>query len=453
MRNSEAGDAERTARAVKADPSPDFHRATGSGGELGACEWVRFGAGTCCLALFLVSSVAGQRQQSGRAAPDKSNRSAQPAPGKQGPAVSQKEFDSLVTQAAEASAAGKFDAAIALYRKGLALRPQWKEGWWFLATLLYESDVYAEAAPAFAQAALLQPNAGAAWAMLGLCEYRLGRYDDALDHIYHARKLGLLNNPELIRVMIYHEGLLLNLRGDFENAYQRFGSLAYEGMNNEDLILALGLSALRIPITPTQVTPDYRDRELIRRIGWAELQSAQKNRTDAQREYERVVADFPKAPGLQYAFGRFLLISRRDDEGSLVAFQHEIENAPDSAVARIQIAYLKLKSKEFAAGIPYAEEALKLSPRNAIGHYVLGRLLFDAGQNDRSITELEAARSLAPEAPNIHFALARAYTRANRKKDADLAREAFTRLNKQAQEVDNKGFMVFGDDPVNGQVP
>jgi tetratricopeptide (TPR) repeat protein len=361
--------------------------------------------------------------------------------------VSNQEFDRLAKQADEARTAGRLDEAIENYRKAVSLRRSWAEGWWYLATLLYSQDNYAEAAQAFARATELQPKAGASWAMLGLCEYQLGRYDDALGHIYQARRLGLLNNPELIRVMIYHEGLLLLLRGDFETAYQRFGTLAYEGMSTEDLIIALGLSALRIPIPPAQIGPTHRDRDLIRRVGWAELQSAQKNRADAQQEYERLLADFPKAPNVQYAFGRFLLTSRRDDEGALKAFQHEIENAPDSAVARIQIAYLKLKSKETADGITYAEEALKLSPRNAVAHYILGRLLFDAGQNDRSIKELESARQLAPEVPTIYFALARAYTRANRKADADRARETFTRLNKMAEEQDNKGFFISGDEP------
>jgi tetratricopeptide (TPR) repeat protein len=358
-----------------------------------------------------------------------------------------KEFDQLAAQADEARTAGRLDEAIESYRKALSMRPNWSEGWWYLATLLYTQDRYEEAAPAFARAAELQPKAGAAWAMRALSEFRLGRYDEALSHMYRARQIGLLNNTELIRVMIYHEGLLLLLRGDFETAAQRFGTLGYEGLSNEDLILALGLAALRIPITPSQLSPTHENRDLIRRVGWAELQAAQRNRTDAQQEYERVLASFPKAPNLQYAFGRFLLNSRRDNEGALAAFKREIENAPDSAVARIQIAYLKLKSKETAEGIPYAEKALELSPRNALAHYILGRLLFDSGQIERSIKELETAQRLSPDAPNIYFALARAYTRANRKEDADRARETFTRLNKKAEELDNKGFFLLGDDP------
>ena len=410
----------------------------------------------CCLAFLFCPVDAAQRQRAPR--PATASAPSKPAAINREQSISQSEFERLTTQAEEARNGSRFDEAIELYRKAVSVRPRWTEGWWYLATLLYERDSYADAAQAFARAAELQPKSGAAWAMLGLCEYRLGRYDEALRHIYQARRIGLVNNPELIRVMIYHEGLLLLLGGDFENSYQRFGTLAYEeGLKNEDLIMALGLSALRIPLTPSQVAPDNRDRVLIRRVGWAELQAAQRNRVDAQREYERILTDYPKSPGLYYAFGRFLLNSRRDDEGALAAFQKEIEIAPDSAVARIQIAYLRLKNKEAAAGLPYAEEAVRLAPRNPVARYVMGRLLFDLGQNDRAVKELESARNLAPEAANIHFALARAYTRVNRKADADRAREAFTRLNKQNEQRDDKGFLITGDapggQPVPGQTP
>jgi tetratricopeptide (TPR) repeat protein len=397
----------------------------------------------CGLALLLCAPLAAAQRRPTRNSQSTTNTQA----------ATQPEFERLSAQATSAREAGRFEEAIELYRKALALRPRWLDGLWYMGTLLYERDAYREAAQLFAKAGELQPKAGAAWAMLGLCEYRLARYDDALGHLHKARRVGLVNNPELIRVMIYHEGLLLLLRGDFETAHQRFSALAYEGLNTEDLLIGLGLASLRNPVTPSQIGPDHRDRAMIRRVGWAEFQAAQKNRTDAQSEYERLIADFPKTPNIQYAFGRFLLNSRRDEEGALAAFHREIENAPDSAVARIQIAYLKLKSKDTAAGIPFAEEALKLSPRNAVGHYVLGRLLFDIGQTERSIKELEGARNLAPMAPNIHFALARAYSRANRKADAERARETFTRLNKQAEEFDNKGFLITGDAPPEENKP
>lgn len=347
-------------------------------------------------------------------------------------------FDLLAKQADEAREGNRFDEAIELYRKALALRPRWDEGWWYLATLLYERDRYAEAVQAFRKAAELQPKVGAPWAMLGLCEFQLGRYDEALSHIQHGRQLGLANNPELIKVLRYHEGLLLLLKGDFETAQQNLDALAYDGVNSEDLILALGLAILRIPALPRQIPPNSKEHEIIRRAGWAELQAAQKNFTDAQREYARLAADYGNWPNVQYAYGRYLL-SRRDDEGALAAFQREIQNSPENALARMQIAYIKLRNKEAAAGLKFAEEAVRLYPRSPLGHYLLGRLLLDVGQVARAIEELELARNLAPEEPSIYFALARAYARANRKVDAERARETFTRLNKKAEEAASRG--------------
>jgi len=364
-------------------------------------------------------------------------------------------FETLAKRADEARAVNRLDDAIELYRQALALRPRWGEGWWYLATLLYERDRYAEAARAFQKAAELQPKAGAPWALLGLCEFQLGRYDEALLHIQRGRQLGLVNNPELIRVLRYHEALLLLLKGDFETAQQNLGALAYDGVSSEDLILALGLAILRIPALPRQIPPNSEEHELIRRAGWAELQAAQRNFTDAHREYARLAADYGKAPNVQYAYGRYLL-SRRDDEGALAAFQREIENSPENALARLQIAYIKLRNKEAAAGLKFAEEAIRLYPRSPLGHYLLGRLLLDVGQVARAIEELEVARNLAPEEPRIHFALARAYARANRKADAERARETFVLLNKKAEEAANRGLNrgeVIQDEKTDSNAP
>src|SRR5258708_3590473 len=58
-------------------------------------------------------------------------------------------FFELETKATAAREGGRFADAIALYRKGVAMRPGWDEGWWDLAALLYGSDQYTEEAQAF----------------------------------------------------------------------------------------------------------------------------------------------------------------------------------------------------------------------------------------------------------------------------------------------------------------
>lgn len=389
----------------------------------------------CCLVALLAASPAGAQPRRGAQSPVARPRSAAPAPA--APAETQS-FESLSAQADAAREGDRVEEAVRLYRRALALRPQWAEGWWYLATLSYERDDCKEGARAFREATRLQPKVGAAWALLGLCEFRLGEYDEAFDHIQQGRRLGVGDNVELTRVMRFHEGLILVLKGDFERAQQTLGSLSFEGLKNEDLIIALGLAALRRGVLPRQVPHGYPDRDLVRRVGLAEHFAAQKNNPDAAREYELLARDHPKAPGVQYAYGRYLLMNR-DDEGALAAFAREIENYPKHALARLQIAFIKLKNRDAPGALPFAEEAARLHPRLPLSHFILGRVLLEAGQTARAIEELEAVQRMSPDYPPTYFQLARAYAKANRKADAERARETFARMNKQAEDEAAQG--------------
>jgi tetratricopeptide (TPR) repeat protein len=405
-------------------------------------------------ALFVLTSMPASAQPRRRAAAPPA--AAPQPPAAQVPAASQQqEFEQLAAQANAAREGDRLDEALTAYTKALALRSEWAEGWWYLATLLYDRDNYAQAGRAFAQAAKLQPKTGAPWAMLGLCEFQLAHYDDAYNHIQQGRALGVGDNVELTRVMRYHEGLLSILKGEFERGQQTLGTLSFEGLKSEDLIIALGLSVLRIALTPKQMDLNYRDRALIRRAGFAEHLAAQKNSADAQREYERLATDYAKVPGVQYAYGRFLF-ANRDDDGALAAFQREIENTPKHALARLQIAYIKLKNRDIEGALPFAEEGVKLYPLLPLGHYILGRVLLDSGQSARAITELEAAKREVPDEPKIYFALTRAYAKAGRKEDSERARETFTRLNKLVEDAAARGEVrgeAIPEENANGAKP
>ncbi len=381
---------------------------------------------TLALGLSVFSPAFAQRA--------KAPQRAKPAtPTAQSPA-----FEKISAEANQQREAGNFDEAIKLYQQGVAAKPRWEEGWWYLATLLYERDRYEEAVKAFSRVAALQPKVGAPVAMQGLCEYKLGRYDDAFLHLQQGRQRGIGDNKDLARVMRFHEATLFLLRGDFETAQRAFHSLAAEGSNTQDLMIGLGLSILRISALPKQIDLNHRDRELIRRAGLAQHYHAQLNAADSRIEFERLVKDYPKTPNVQYAFGRFLIDTRDDDE-AIKAFEHEIENSPSHALARLQIAYIRLRNKDPEAGIKLAEEAVRLTPRLPLGHYVLGRCLFETGKNNLAIEELEIAQRMAPSEARVYYVLSRAYAKANRKEDSERARETFARLNKANEDAAQRG--------------
>jgi len=102
-----------------------------------------------------------------------------------------------------------------------------------------------------------------------------------------------------------------------------------------------------------------------------------------------------------------------------------------------------LKRDQYNDALPLAEKAAQLAPKLYAARNVLGRVLLELGQVDRSIKELEEGVKLAPSSPEMHFALARAYTRAGRKDDAAREREIFKSLQdefnkkRQAEEKPN----------------
>jgi tetratricopeptide (TPR) repeat protein len=386
---------------------------------------------TLLLVAVTANRVCAQTGQSGRA-PVSSPPSSRNLPSG---------FPELGKKATAAREEGRFADAIVLYRKGVATRPRWDEGWWYLATLLYESDQYNEAAEAFRHVVALRSESGAPLAMLGLCEFELGRYDKALLHIRQGSSENFPDNPELKHVVRFHEALLWLYKGEFEAAQEILDSLSREGFVNEDLILGLGLSVLRIARLPGQVSPRESAHDLIRRAGWAELLAAQKDTTEAERAYQGLTVDFPNTPNVHLAYGRYFL-RRKQEKEAVEQFEEEIRKFPTDFLAHLYIAYLKLENKQPAEGIKLAQEAVQRNPRFPMGHYILGRLLLDDGEIDQSIGELQEACSLLPDEPKFYFALSRAYTHAKRREEAERARQSFLRLSQQAEQVRGGGLGV-----------
>ena len=101
----------------------------------------------------------------------------------------------------------------------------------------------------------------------------------------------------------------------------------------------------------------------------------------------------------------------------------------------------------FDEALPLAEKSVQLAPKLYAARNVLGRVLLELGQVERSIKELEEGVKLAPQSPEMHFALARAYTRAGRKQEAAREREIF----KQLQDEYNKKRQLDGTEAAPDQ--
>ena len=340
-------------------------------------------------------------------------------------------FDSLAKQAAEARDSNQLDRAAALYKQSLAMRPQWAEGWWSLGTLEYDRNNYAAAARAFQRLVVLAPKNGTAHAMLGLCEFELGQDDNALKHIAEAQALGVTNDTQLRRVVVYHQGLLLLRKDKFEGARDFLGQLCAQGLQDNSITQATGMAALRISgkNPPPENSPGAA---VVQRVGHAACIAAAKKYDEARPEFAAVVVEFPNYPNIHYAYGRFLA-DVNDTPAAVEQFKLEIKNNPADITSRLQIAATLYKG-DSAAALPYAQEAVKLDPHSAFAHYLLGLLLLDTDDYLKAIPNLEIAAKAFPHDAKVFFALGSAYSRAGRKEDAARARAMFQRLNQEPSE-------------------
>jgi tetratricopeptide (TPR) repeat protein len=335
-------------------------------------------------------------------------------------------FDALVKRADEARISGRLDEAVQLYVEALRLKPNWPEGWWYVGTILYEQDRYADARDAFRNLNALQPRSAPAAAMLGLCEYQTREYEQALVNLQRARLLGLGDNQELNNVARYHAAILMTRLEQFEVGFEILREFALEQQANPKVIEAFGINVLRMPFLPPELPPDKR--EIVLMAGRAAFDWAGRRPQDARKGFEDLIARYPQAPNVHYVFGAFLL--RSDADAALAEFRKELEVSPSHAPALLQIAFEYINRGEYPTALPFAERAVQIAPNLFPGRNALGRILLETGEVERSIKELEEGVKLAPDSPEMHFVLARAYARAGRKEDAAREREIFTKLDK-----------------------
>ncbi|HEY6331647.1 MAG TPA: tetratricopeptide repeat protein [Blastocatellia bacterium] len=356
--------------------------------------------------------------------------------------------DAISQKADEARQAGRLDEAITLYQQAVKTRTEWLEGWWYLATLLYERDRYVEAKGAFQKAIELDPKRGAPVAMLGLCEFELKDYEQSLSHLEQGRVLGIGDNIELGSVVHYHDGILLTHFGKFREANQALTYLAHYQNASPKVLEALGLDVLEMPLFPGQTPPDKLD--LVMKVGHAIFCTVARRPAEAKDAFEELLAKYPTVPKLHYFYGVFLITEQSD--AAIEQFKRELEISPKDVYSVLRLANEYINRADYTNAQPYAEKAVQLAEGEAAPHIALGRILVETGKIDEGINELELAERFDDSSSKVHFALAHAYGRAGRKDDAKRERELFLQLD--AKERAQWGHSDGPADPISpGEAP
>jgi tetratricopeptide (TPR) repeat protein len=345
-------------------------------------------------------------------------------------------FESLSAAAEAAKKAGEVEQAIDLYRRALAENPGWVEGWEILGIQLADRKEYDPAREAFRNFVKLRPKSGDAWALLGLCEFRMGEYDLAVGHMEKARTLEFADHS-LFRLVYYYSAAVMILRGDFDTALVRLLLLSREGVVSDELMEAYGLASLRIRALPGGEAPSLRTEAM--EVGTLVARSRHMAVSDVREAFEKLITKHPRVPGLHYTYGKYLASHALYAEAT-EAFKTELQNSPEDPMTRLQIATIRAQYlNDPSGGLELAREAVQSAPELFAGHWVLGRILLKLGETERAVEELEIAAQQAPDSVMVHTTLLNAYNKANRKDDAAREQETLTRLQRFEASLKGQG--------------
>jgi len=353
-----------------------------------------------------------------------------------------KSFEEFSSRAAAAQAGGDADQAIQSYQRALLLRPEWDDGRWNLAMLDYSAGHYPEAISELKSWVKRRQNFGTAWAMMGLCEFEMKDYKNALIHLQRGEELGFGGSPEAVGLARYHLALLENQSGQFENAMETLAPGTRSGIVAKEVQTALGMALLRMRLLPDQVEPSRR--AVVHSAGEIAALLLNSKYDQAYPKFQVLLKEDPSVPFLHYAYGTALVALSEFDEAE-VQLRAELQVSPKSELPYISLASVALKRHHPAEALASAQRAVQLAPDSVESHYVLGRAYLELGQDDQAVHELEWASKLAPGSPEVHFNLAKAYAKAKLPEKAEQERAIFARLNALAEEQRSRsGNQAYG---------
>jgi tetratricopeptide (TPR) repeat protein len=315
------------------------------------------------------------------------------------------DFASLSRQANAARVEGNSSEAIGYYERALKVRPEWPEGWWYLGTLYADAGRFTEATSVFRKLIDANPKLGPAWASLGLSEFELRDYQNSLLHLQQAQELGFAEVPYVEKPAVYHLALLLNLNGEFEDAFGLLSSEFGKEALAQQTRVALAMSLLRIPLLPDQLDPD-KDA-LITDAGETAKLLVSSNFEQAFQAFRQMLQDYPDTPYLHYAYGSALDFNLRYDEAE-TQLREETRVTANSALPYMRLAAIALKTHRPADAQPLAEHAVELAPQSSTAHKILAKALTELGKTEAAAQETAAAEKLEPEKPEMDSKVAAA---------------------------------------------
>jgi Tfp pilus assembly protein PilF len=154
----------------------------------------------------------------------------------------------------------------------------------------------------------------------------------------------------------------------------------------------------------------------------AEAFEMQGNWSEAEHEYEMMIAKEPNAPALHFLLGRLLLSKPNADQNSTdrakQEFQKELEIDPKNVGAYYVLGELARREDKCDVAAKYFADAAKQDPTFAEAYLGWGSCLVKLQKYAEAIPPLKAAEKLTPGNQAVHYNLAVALNQTGQKEEA-----------------------------------
>lgn len=227
---------------------------------------------------------------------------------------------------------------------------------------------------------------------------------------------------------------LLYRRGEFEPAAALLKEYLVQNSGDVDALYWLVKSYQSLSVRAfsriAEVGPDSaRAHQLL-----AESFEKQERFREAVGEYEHVLKQNPRLPGVHYAKGLALMRMRNWGEAQK-AFNHELEIDPFNAGANFRLGQLAYRAANYDEALHFFSRAIEIYSDFGEARLRLSQVLVKKGQHREALPHLLAAAKLLPDDHTIHFQLFRAYRALGQNDQAQKELQTFQRKERELKEA------------------
>lgn len=292
---------------------------------------------------------------------------------------------------------GQYDEAISLYRKALPSLTFKNPVLLNLGLAYYKKNDFNDAYEQFDALQKLEPRSLQVATLLGDCDVKLGRPQDAVDLLQPLDTEGSKNLD-----FQYVLGTALIRTGRLRDGVARIENVA-QSSNSADSYQLAGVTLLHLN--------EYEA---------------------ARRDLEAALRLDPKLPNIYTLVGE-----ARDKTGATAeaesAFLQALQLSPDDFEANLYVGAILFKRRDLDKARLYLEKAVRLRPRDSMARYESALLKSATGQYEAAALDLEQLVKEDPQWLEPHVELASLYYKLHRPQDGAREREIVDRITAEQQ--------------------